>query len=145
MVYIYLPCPGYIDGNSFRFYSPHQPLAFFLLFCSLMSGSSQFSIRCFHCQNGGVGEDVREKWNVPEIFALRFDQPARRAALPGGSGRPIWVRYLHILTKYWVSATRISCCDRLTGWALALQTLMQQRAALSGGNLPQAGRQRGTF
>lgn len=33
-----------------------------------------------------------------------------------------------IFTKYWVSATRISRCDRLTEWNLAPQSLTQQES-----------------
>lgn len=147
MVYIYLPSPCYIDGNSFRFSFPPPPhlSSFVLPFSSHLRGSSQFSHHCFYCWNCWVKEDVREKWNVSAILSLRFDPPLPCTKLPSGSRLLIWVYYRSILTKYWVSATRISCCDRLTEWALSLQTLIQQRAVLSGGNLPQAGGQQGTF
>lgn len=84
-------------------------------------------------------------------LSLRFDPPRPpflHVKLPRGSRPLVWVYYQNILTKYRVSATRISCCGRLTEWPLSLRTLMQQRAALSGGNLPPppaAGGQRGTL
>lgn len=68
--------------------------------------------------------------------ALIPPPPFLHVRLPRGSRPLVWVYYQNILTKYWVSATRISCCGRLTEWPLSLRTLMQQRAALSGGNLP---------
>lgn len=113
-------------------------------FSSHLRGSSQFSHHCFYCWNCWVKEDVREKWNVSVIFSLHFDPSFPCTELPSGSRLLIWVCSEHF-EKYRVSVTTISCCDRLTEWVISLRTLIQQRVVLSGGNLPQAGRQQGTF
>lgn len=101
---------------------------------------SQFSLCCFHCWDCWVKVDVW--WKVkcvsgpqPPLWSPP-PHPFLHVKLPRGSRPLVWVYYQNILTKYWVSATRISCCGRLTEWPLSLLTLMQQRAALSGGNSP---------
>lgn len=142
MVYIYLSSPCYTDGNSFRFCAtppkPSPPPSS-SPFPSHWQRLSQFSLRCFYCWDCWVKVDVWGKWNVSAALSLRFDPPPPpflHVKVPRGSRPLVWVYYRNILTKYWVSATRISCCGRLTEWPLSLRTLMQQRAALSGGNLP---------
>ena len=123
MVYIYLPSPCYIDGNSFRFFFFKSPLSS-PLFSYHARGPSHFSHHCFYCW---VKEDVSEKWNVSAIFSPVFDPSSCTQNLSMEARLLIWVYYLTFLTRYWVSATRISCCDRLTLRALAHQTLIQQR------------------
>lgn len=147
MVYIYLPSPCYIDGNSFRFSFSPPPISppSSSLSPPIWGVHLSFHITVFIV---GIVESKRmsgksEMCQRSLAFALIPPLPCTK--LPSGSRLLIWVYYRSILTKYWVSATRISCCDRLTEWALSLQTLIQQRAVLSGGNLPQAGGQQGTF
>lgn len=142
MVYIYLPSPCYIDGNSFRFpfFSPSLSLRFLP---PLFSSHLSFHTIVFFIVGTVESKKMSgKKWNVSAIFSLRFD-PALTFPPPVEAGCLFGCAIGAFWQKYWVSVTRISCCDRLTERALALRTLIQQRAALSGGNLPQAGRQRG--
>jgi len=92
----------------------------------------------FHTVVYIVGRDGKrrcqgKKRNVSASLRHRFDPPPAAPPYPsgehpGGSRALIWVFSPSVLTKYRVSATRISRCDRLTEWALAPRTLIQQRA-----------------
>lgn len=141
MVYIYLPSPCYTDGNSFRFcfFSPSFTSSVFLpLLLPFATFISVFTLLFLLLgllsQSGCLVES--EMCQRSPASALIPTAPFLCVKLPRGSRPLVWVYYQNILTKYWVSATRISCCGRLTEWPLSLRTLMQQRAALSGGNLP---------
>lgn len=138
--------PCYSDGNFLQIFFFN--ILFFCDFLLPLKGLTSVSTPLFlllelRSQKKMSPESEMSQWS----FCFCFDLPVLIA--PPRLWK--WVvylaalQYLTILTKYWVSVTRLSCWDRSTLRALAPQTLIQQRIALSGGNLPQAGRQRGTF
>lgn len=89
-----------------------MPLFFLLLFEEFIS--------VFTVLNVGIVESGMQ--SALATFKLGFDPslPCRENIPAQEFHTVVYTR--NILTKYWVSATRISRCDRLTEWPVSLQS-----------------------